>query len=123
MSPPRPTNGSARICTTPFTRASPPSPSSLAGWLLSNDSIIFIHRAEDAEKKEAAIVLAILLPLAGDLQFMLLRRLHAQLPPHPTIVGNKNLHLMALGMLLLLIVIWCVVADVITIPAQFTLKK
>lgn len=54
---------------------------------------------------------------------MLLRRLHAQLPPHPTIVGNKNLHLMALGMLLLLIVIWCVVADVITVPAQFTLKK
>lgn len=36
----------------------------IAGWLLSNDSIISIHHAEDAEKKEAAIVLAILLPLA-----------------------------------------------------------
>jgi uncharacterized membrane protein len=54
---------------------------------------------------------------------MLQRRLHAQLPPHPTSASNKNLHLMTLGMLPLLIVIWCVVADVITIPAQFTLKK
>ena len=30
---------------------------------------------------------------------------------------------MALGMRVLFIAIWCVVADVITIPAQFTLKK
>jgi hypothetical protein len=95
----------------------------IAGWLLSNDSIISIHHAEDAEKKEAAIVLAILLPLAWGVWFMLLRKLHAQLPPHPTIVAKKNLHLMAFGMLLLFIVIWCVVADVITVPAQFTLKK
>lgn len=54
---------------------------------------------------------------------MMLRKLHGQLPPHPTIVAKKNLHLMALGMLLLFIVLWCVVADVITVPAQFTMKK
>jgi len=29
----------------------------------------------------------------------------------------------AIGMRLLFIVIWCVVADVITVPAQFTVKK
>ncbi|MBE7495060.1 MAG: hypothetical protein HS117_08955 [Verrucomicrobiaceae bacterium] len=95
----------------------------IAGWLLSSDSIISIHHAEDAEKKEAAIVLAILLPLAWGVWFTMLRRLHAHLPPHPTIVSKKNLHLLAIGMLLLFVVIWCVVADVITIPAQFTLKK
>lgn len=68
-------------------------------------------------------MLAILLPLAWGVWFLLLRRLHGHLQPHPTIVARKNLHLLAIGMLLLFVVIWCVVADVITIPAQFTLKK
>lgn len=87
-------------------------------WLVSNDSIISIHHAEDAEKKEAAIVLAILLPLVWAGWFVLLRRLHSQLPSHPTIIGRKNLHLLAIAALLVFLIIWCVVADVITIPAQ-----
>lgn len=95
----------------------------IGGWLVSNDSIISIHHAEDAEKKEAAIVLAIVLPLVWAGWFVLLRRLHAHLPSHPTIIGRKNLHLLAIAALLLFVVIWCVVADVITIPAQFAGKK
>ncbi len=91
----------------------------IGGWLVSNDSIISIHHAEDAEKREAALVFAILLPLAWGAWLILMKKLHAHLPPHPTIVKKSSLHLLAGAALLVFIVIWCVVADVITVPAQF----
>lgn len=95
----------------------------IGGWLVSNDSIISIHHAEDAEKHEAALVFAILLPLAWGAWFLLLKKLHSNLPSHPTIVRKKNLHLLAISALLVFVVIWCIVADVITVPAQFVPKK
>jgi hypothetical protein len=95
----------------------------IGGWLVSNDSIISIHHAEDAEKREAAIVFAILLPLAWAAWYVAMLQIHQQLPIHRTILQRKNLHLLAFAGLAVFIVIWCVVADVITVPAQFATGK
>lgn len=95
----------------------------ICGWLVSSDNVISIHHAEDAEKREAALVLGILLPIAWGIWYFLLGRLHSQLPGHRTVIQRRNLHLLAFGGLLVLAIIWCVVADVITVPAQFVPKK
>jgi hypothetical protein len=95
----------------------------IGGWLLSNDSIISIHHQEDAEKHEAAIVLGVILPLAWLFWYFFLTRLHSQLPNHETVVSRRNLHLLAFGGLIVFLLIWCVVADVITVPSQFITEK
>jgi hypothetical protein len=95
----------------------------VGGWLMSNDSIISIHQPEDPEKKEAAIVLAILLPLAWAAWYGVLISLHSRLPGHPTIIQRRNLHLLALAGLAVFVVMWCVVADVITVPTGLVPKK
>ncbi|MDZ4286953.1 MAG: hypothetical protein U0984_03290 [Prosthecobacter sp.] len=95
----------------------------IAGWLVSNDNIISIHHAEDAEKREAAVVLGILLPVLWAIWYFLLVKLHTELPGHRTIVRRRNLHLIAFAGLIVFAVIWCVVADVITVPANLVPKK
>lgn len=95
----------------------------IGGWLVSSDSIISIHHEEDAEKREAAAFLAGLLPLLWAAWYVLLRGLHGRLPVHSTIVQRRNLHLLAWAGLVVLALIWCVAADVITVPAQFAAKK
>jgi hypothetical protein len=95
----------------------------IGGWLISSDSIISIHHAEDAEKREAALFLAILLPLLWAAWYVVLRNLHTRLPAHSTIVRRRNLHLLAWGGLVVVALIWCLAADVIAVPAQFDAKK
>lgn len=95
----------------------------IGGWLISDDGIISIYHAEDAEKREAAFVLAVFLPLAWFAWFLVLKRLYSRLPAHPTIVRSTSLHLLTTSALLVLIVMWCVAADVISAPAQFARRS
>lgn len=89
----------------------------IGGWLLSNDSVISIEQADNAEKQEAAVLLGILLPGLWFAWYALLRNLHNGLPTeHPTILTRRSLHLIAFGGLAFLVALWCVAADIVTIP-------
>jgi len=91
----------------------------IGGWLMSNDSIISIQQADNAEKQEAAVILGILLPCLWFAWYASLRNLHNGLPTdHPTILTRRSLHLIALGSLVFLVVLWCVAADVVTFPTS-----
>lgn len=84
-----------------------------AGWLLSSDSIISITAdGDNADKKEAAIILAILLPIIWIIWYLVLLRIHARCPPHQTVIDRRYLHLYAVGVALALFVLWLLVADV-----------
>jgi hypothetical protein len=70
----------------------------LSGWLHSNDSVISLHHSENAEKHEAAIALAIALPVVWAVWYWLV-------------------HSCALAAAVVLFVIWALVADIWTPPA------
>ena len=85
----------------------------LIGWLLSNDSIISLDHNADADKREAAIALAVGMPIVWGLWYMLTLRLHSKCPNHPTVVRRRYLHLYSVGIAMALFAIWCLVADII----------
>lgn len=83
-----------------------------AGWLLSSDSIISVAADADADKKEAAIILAILLPIIWLIWYIVLLKLHSRCPPHATVIDRRYLHLYAVGVVLAFFALWLIVADV-----------
>jgi hypothetical protein len=83
-----------------------------AGWLLSSDSIISLEADADANKKEAAIGLAILLPVLWLIWYIILLKTHSRCPPHETIIKRLYLHLYAVGLAIALFLLWFMVADV-----------
>jgi hypothetical protein len=83
----------------------------LAGWLISSDSSISLAHDADADKREAAVVLCVFVPLAWAVWYLVLLRTHARCPPHPTVIKRRSLHLYALGMALGLAVILFLVVD------------
>jgi hypothetical protein len=83
-----------------------------AGWLLSSDSVISLEAAADADKREAAIALALLLPALWLVWYVILLKTHSRCPSHRTIVGRRNLHLYAVGLGIALFLLWFMVADV-----------
>jgi hypothetical protein len=84
----------------------------LAGWLISSDSIISLEAKADADKKEAAIMLALLLPILWIIWYVILLETHSRCPLHPTVVKRKSLHLYAVGLAIALFLLWFMVADV-----------
>jgi len=89
----------------------------LSGWLHSNDSVISLHHAEDAEKHEAAIALAILMPVVWAGWYALLLGIHRRCPQHPTVLHQRLVHGCAAAAAIVLFVIWALVADIWTPPA------
>lgn len=83
-----------------------------AGWLLSSDSIISLEARADADKKEAAIVLAILLPLLWFIWYFTLLTTHSKCPPHTTVIARRYLHFYVFGVGIALFILWFMVADV-----------
>lgn len=86
-----------------------------AGWLLSNDSIISLGAEADADKTEAAVLLAVLLPVLWLIWYVILLKTHSRCPPHETIIKRRYLHLYALGVALSLFTLWLTVADVFSL--------
>jgi hypothetical protein len=84
----------------------------IAGWLISSDSIISIDVDAATDKKEAAIILALLLPTLWIIWYAILLSLHSRCPPHPTVIRRRYLHVYAAGIAVALIVLWFMVADV-----------
>jgi hypothetical protein len=85
----------------------------IIGWLLSSDSLISISRESQTDKRDAAIALAILMPLSWILWYIVILRLHSNCPPHPTVITRRYLHLYSIGVALALFAIWCLAADVV----------
>lgn len=83
-----------------------------AGWLLSSDSIISLEARADADKKEAAIVLALLLPILWAIWYIVLLRTHSQCPSHKTVMDRRFLHFYVIGVGIVLFILWFMVADV-----------
>jgi len=83
-----------------------------AGWLISSDSIISLEAKADADKKEAAIMLALLLPILWIIWYVILLETHSRCPIHPTVIKRKSLHLYSIGLALALCLLWFMVADV-----------
>lgn len=83
-----------------------------AGWLLSSDSIISLEARADRDKKEAAIALAILLPIIWSVWYFVLLQTHSKCPKHPTVIKRRYLHFFAFGLAMALFAIWYLVADV-----------
>ena len=83
-----------------------------AGWLLSSDSIISLENEAHADKKEAAVLLAIILPVLWLIWYLILLKTHSRCPPHETIIKRSYLHLYAVGVALLLFILWLLVADI-----------
>jgi hypothetical protein len=83
-----------------------------AGWLISSDSIISLEARADADKKEAAIMLALLLPVLWVIWYVILLGTHSRCPLHSTVVKRKSLHLYAVGLGIALFILWFMVADV-----------
>jgi RsiW-degrading membrane proteinase PrsW (M82 family) len=86
-----------------------------AGWLLSSDSIISLSNDAEADKKEAAVMLAIILPILWLIWYVILLKTHSRCPPHETIIKRLYLHLYALGVALSLFTFWLMVADIFKI--------
>ncbi|HEX8371123.1 MAG TPA: hypothetical protein VF604_21445 [Pyrinomonadaceae bacterium] len=89
-----------------------------AGWLISSDSIISLERAADADKKEAAVMLAILLPIFWAVWYLVLLKIHSRCPPHETVIRRLYLHFYAVAVALLLFILWLMVADVFPLFAN-----
>lgn len=85
----------------------------IIGWLLSSDSLISLDHNSDADKREAAIALAILMPVVWVLWYVVILRLHARCPSHPTVIARRYLHLYAVGVAIALFAVWCLAADVV----------
>lgn len=83
----------------------------LAGWLITSDSSISLAHAADSDKREAALVLCILVPIAWAVWYLVLLKTHARCPPHPTVIKRRSLHLYALGVGLGLAIILFLVVD------------
>ena len=83
-----------------------------AGWLLSSESIISLEASADADKKEAAILLAVILPILWVIWYTVLLKTHSKCPSHPTVIERRFLHLYAIGLGIALFVLWFMVADV-----------
>jgi RsiW-degrading membrane proteinase PrsW (M82 family) len=85
----------------------------IIGWLLSSDSLISLSREAGTDKREAALALAILMPVIWILWYAIVLRLHSKCPSHPTVISRRYLHLYAVGVAIALFAIWCLVADVV----------
>jgi hypothetical protein len=83
-----------------------------AGWLISSDSIISLEARADADKREAAIMLALLLPVLWTIWYAIMLKTHSRCPVHPTVVKRISLHLYAVGLAIALFLLWFLVADV-----------
>lgn len=84
----------------------------IAGWLISSDSIISIDFDASTDKKEAAVILALLLPTLWIIWYAVLLNLHSKCPPHPTVINRRYLHFYAAGVAIVLFILWFMVADV-----------
>ena len=69
----------------------------IAGWLISNDSVISLAHEADADKREAAIFLCICVPVAWTLWYVVLLKIHSKCPAHPTVLARRYLHLYVIG--------------------------
>ena len=85
----------------------------IIGWLLSSDSLISLAHNADADRREAAIALAILMPVLWVLWYIVILRLHSKCPKHPTVITRRYLHLYSMGIAIALFAIWCLVADAV----------
>lgn len=83
-----------------------------AGWLISSDSIISLEASADADKREAAILLALLLPILWTIWYVILLKTHSRCPLHPTVIRRLTLHLYAVTLAIALFILWFMVADV-----------
>jgi hypothetical protein len=85
----------------------------IIGWLLSSDSIISLAHDVDTDKREAAVALAVLMPILWVLWYIVILRLHSKCPAHPTVIARRHLHLYAIGVGVALFAIWCLVAEAV----------
>lgn len=85
----------------------------MIGWLLSSDSLISLAHNTDSDKREAAIALAILMPVFWVLWYIIILRLHSKCPNHPTVIARRYLHLYSIGVAMTLFAIWCLAADLV----------
>ncbi|MGC2236092.1 MAG: hypothetical protein WA584_08015, partial [Pyrinomonadaceae bacterium] len=74
--------------------------------------IISLEARADADKKEAAIILAVILPIIWVVWYYVLLQTHKRCPPHSTVINRRYLHYFAFGLAAALFVIWFMVADV-----------
>jgi hypothetical protein len=84
----------------------------IVGWLISHDSVISLARDTD-DKREAAIILAVLIPVLWVVWYAVILRLHSRCPSHPTVIAKGYLHLYSISVAIALFALWCLVADVI----------
>ena len=85
----------------------------IIGWLLSSDSLISLEKNADADKREAAIALAILMPVSWALWYFVILRIHSKCPNHPTVIARRYLHIYSMGVAIALFAMWCLAADVL----------
>ena len=85
----------------------------IIGWLVSSDSLISLAHNVDTDKREAAMTLAVLMPILWVLWYVVILRLHAKCPKHPTVIARRYLHLYSIGVAIGLFAIWCLAADVV----------
>lgn len=64
----------------------------LAGWLISNDSLVSLAHPDDADRREAAHLLLIFVPLLWAGWYAYLVRLRSRCPEHATVIGRRWLH-------------------------------
>jgi divalent metal cation (Fe/Co/Zn/Cd) transporter len=85
----------------------------IIGWLLSSDSLISLARNTDVDKRDTALVLAILMPVVWVTWYIIILRLHSKCPNHPTVIARRYLHLYSIGVAIALFAIWCLSADIL----------
>ena len=84
----------------------------IIGWLLSSDTVISLAHDADADKREAAITLAVLLPVLWLVWYTVILGLRSRCPDHPTVISRRYLHLYAIAVAIAMAALWCLVADV-----------
>jgi hypothetical protein len=84
----------------------------VSGWLLSNDTLFSLDQPAGTDKREAAVFLCVLLPVAWLLWYAAVLKTHSNCPVHPTVLRRPLVHLYCVGtgMVLLALIVMAVEA-------------